>query len=583
MSDLLRESVAGQLIRVISRGRILRYPEEKDGFEVPLRFCLQSNNCSPTTTSTKVASASPSFEAATIDEENHVKAYNVENDGGPEKNEEDRCRGQRSGVDNDLENGKKVVDREQVKERYLVDWYGDDDPENPQNWSVTKKSIVTAGILLLTYSLYIGSAIYSSSIPGVMEYFHVSQTKATLGLSLFVLGYGLGPMILSPLSEIPAIGRNPIYMATLFLFVILQIPAATTSNYNTLMATRFFAGFIGSPVFATAGASFADVWAPIKLPYVYGLWSVAAEMSLVLGPVISGFAAMNSGWRWPLYELLILSGFTLLVLSFTLPETSASTILLKRAQRLRKLLNNKTLRAQSEIDQANTSAKDVLYETLIRPFQLALEPAVLFINVYLALVYAIFFLWFETFPLVFGDIYGFNLGLQGVAFSGLAIGTFLSYAGYAAYQYYYVEPKVRRTGIFVTPEERLLPGFVGSLFVPVSLFMFGWFSRRSIHWIAPIISATLYIPAFFLLFQSCLIYLPATFPLYAASLLAGNDLIRSCAGAGSPLLGHPLFATLGIGGGCSLLAGLSIPMIPILWFFYKRGGEVRKWSKYAQS
>src|SRR2546430_275475 len=74
---------------------------------------------------------------------------------------------------------------------------------------------------------------------------------------------GIGPMILSPLSEVPAIGRNPIYMATLFLFVILQIPAVTTSNYSVLMAMRFLTGFVGSPALATGGASLADIWAPM--------------------------------------------------------------------------------------------------------------------------------------------------------------------------------------------------------------------------------------------------------------------------------------------------------------------------------
>lgn len=48
---------------------------------------------------------------------------------------------------------------------------------------------------LLVFSVYIGSAIYTPSIPGVMEDFGVSQTKAVLGLSLYVLAYGMGPMV----------------------------------------------------------------------------------------------------------------------------------------------------------------------------------------------------------------------------------------------------------------------------------------------------------------------------------------------------------------------------------------------------
>ena len=93
-----------------------------------------------------------------------------------------------------------------------------------------------------------------------MQAFNVSQTKATLGLSLYVIGYGAGPLIFSPLSEIPSIGRNPVYMATLFLFVILQIPTIYAKNIQTILALRFFAGFVGSPALATGGASIQDMF-----------------------------------------------------------------------------------------------------------------------------------------------------------------------------------------------------------------------------------------------------------------------------------------------------------------------------------
>ncbi|KAH8927002.1 MFS general substrate transporter [Atractiella rhizophila] len=588
MSALLRESIIGQFIHAASKGRFLPYPEERRDFEIPSKFLqkrpLRASNNASIDTLVSEAPSRPQRVAVKKTLEIERNDTLVDETAGAlsrTASKEKLPVSRTETLVGDLEKGKE---EEKVAEEdvFLVGWYADDDQENPQNWSFRKKSVVTAAIMLLTFSVYIGSAIYSSSIPGVMEYFHVSQTKAILGLSLFVLGYGIGPMILSPLSEVPAIGRNPIYMATLFLFVILQIPAVTTSNYSVLMAMRFLTGFVGSPALATGGASLADIWAPMKMPYVIGLWSVGAVLGPVLGPVISGFAAMNAGWRWPLYELLMISGFALIVLSFILPETNAATILLKRAERLRKITGNNNLRSKSEIDQANTTTKDVLYEALVRPFQLALEPAVLFINVYIALAYSIFYLWFEAFPIVFGEIYGFNLGLQGLPFIGIAVGCFLAFAGYAAFQYYHVEPKFRRTGVLV-PEERLQVALVASLFIPVSLLLFGWLSRPSVHWMGPIIAASLYIPGIFLLFQSCIVYLPMSYPLYAASLLAGNDLFRSSGGAAFPLFGHALFKTLGVGGGSSLLAGLSAIMIPILFFFYKKGAEIRKWSKYAQA
>ncbi|KAH8917019.1 MFS general substrate transporter, partial [Atractiella rhizophila] len=448
--------------------------------------------------------------------------------------------------------------------------------------------------------VYIGSAIYSPSIPGVMERFHVSYVRGVLGLSLFVIGYGIGPLFLSPLSEIPAIGRNPPYIYTLLLFVIFQIPTFTTSNYETLMTFRFLTGFVGSPALATGGASMADIWPGIKLPYVIALWAVGAVSSLLLlfpRPVVGGFAAQNNGYKWPLYELIWICGFSCILLIFILPETYAPKILLKRAQRLRKLTGNNKLRSQSEIDQANLTLGEIASEALLKPFQLMMEPAVLFINVYLGLTYSIFYLWFEAFPIVFGEIYHFNLGEQGLPFVGFAITCMLSFAVYAAAQKYIYEPRFMRNGTII-PEERLEVGLVCCFFIPVSLFFYGWSSRESVHWIAPIIAAALYMPGIFLMFQVCLIYLPMSYPRYQASVLAGNDFFRSCMAGCFPLFGRALFKNLGVGPGCSLLAGLEIGLIPVLYvslflilfamlngsqLFYFKGAQFRSWSKYAQS
>lgn len=121
---------------------------------------------------------------------------------------------------------------------------------------------------------------------------------------------------------------------------------------------------------------------PAGIPFAMGLWSMGAVAGPVIGPVVGGFAAAANGWRWPIWELAWISGFTSIFLFFTLPETLGDAILLKRAQRLRKLTGNENLRSVSEIKQSEMTPKAVALEYLVRPFQLMLEPAVLFINLY---------------------------------------------------------------------------------------------------------------------------------------------------------------------------------------------------------
>lgn len=103
----------------------------------------------------------------------------------------------------------------------LVDWYTTDDSANPQNWNYFKKSFVLLQLCLYSFAAYGGSSMYVSSEQGVMDEFHVGHTPAALGLAIYVVGYGVGPLLFAPLSEIASIGRNWVYIPTFFIFVIL--------------------------------------------------------------------------------------------------------------------------------------------------------------------------------------------------------------------------------------------------------------------------------------------------------------------------------------------------------------------------
>ena len=272
-----------------------------------------------------------------------------------------------------------------------------------------------------------------------MQTFGVSQVKATLGLTLFVAGYGLGPMIWAPMSEIPQIGRNPVYIGTLIVFVIFQVPTALAVNFAMLLCFRFLTGFIGSPVLATGGASISDMFAPKKRAYAIGIWGIAAVCGPVLGPLVGGFAAQAKGWTWTIWELMWLCGFSLVIFIFFLPETSSTNILYRRTRRLRKLTGIQTLSCQPEIMAEHMTGKEVspnqqtsylplillpqvVLIALVRPITLNLEPIVFLLNLYIALIYGLLYIWFESFPIVFVDIYGFDLGQEGLAFVGILVG-----------------------------------------------------------------------------------------------------------------------------------------------------------------
>ncbi|KAF2761648.1 MFS general substrate transporter [Pseudovirgaria hyperparasitica] len=574
MTELIRDTLFGHTIRFVSRGKYLKFSEERDP-SLWKRYIDEKK------------SGYAAFHGSTEPPEGEEEVNGI---GGVRTRDERRANGNRdsdasekTSVDGDVNHVSGVkVDPEKGKDIHLVSWFGDDDPENPQNWSLFKKCFVTFLICLLTFSVYIGSAIFTAGITDVVRVFGVSQVAATLGLTLFVAGYGLGPMIWSPLSEIPQFGRNPIYIGTLFIFVLFQIPTALASNFGMLLAFRFLTGFFGSPVLATGGASIGDIFSPRKRAYAMGVWGIAAVCGPVLGPLVGGFAAEAEGWTWTIWELMWLSGFCLVVCFIFLPETSANNILYRRTRRLRRLTGDAKLICEPELMAENMTTRDIAVMTLVRPFTLNFtEPMVFLLNLYIALVYGLLYIWFESFPIVFVEIYGFSLGLEGVAFLGIFVGALLTIPPFFWYLHRYLEPQFNANGE-LKPEKRIPPSFVGAVCIPICLFWFGWSARESIHWIMPIIGSAFFSVGAVLLFNSVLNYLSDAYPEHAASVLAGNDLFRSSFGAGFPLFASAMYNRLGVGWASSLLAFLGIAFIPIPFALYFYGERLRKMSKHAR-
>lgn len=171
-------------------------------------------------------------------------------------------------------------------EPVIVTWDGEDDPENPINWTGTQKGFFIFQISFLTTSVYMGSAVYTPGIEELMHDLGVERVVATLPLTLFVIGYGVGPLIFSPMSENAIFGRTSIYIVTLTIFVILQVPTALVKNIAGLCILRFLCGFFASPCLATGGASVADITRLCNLPLAISCWSMAAVSGASLVPFL---------------------------------------------------------------------------------------------------------------------------------------------------------------------------------------------------------------------------------------------------------------------------------------------------------
>lgn len=590
----------GGFIRLVTKGKALPYPEEIPNFQLPepwVRLMGDETPDQPLASDSVPASSSAS--SISDDEEKQggnrdPQPYEKQGESSGLGLQRTRSREETMPYSSDrleideqheLEKTKSIpiVPRKTKDGAILVDWYYSDDPENPQNWSNLRRALVTTIICLYTFVVYMSSAIYTTSESGVMEEFHVGQTEAALGLSLFVLGYGTGPLIFSPLSELPAIGRNPIYVITMFLYTIISIPTALVQNYPGLMVLRFLQGFFGSPCLASGGASVGDMYSLLSLPYAMIAWVSAAYCGPALGPLLSGFSVPVMGWRWSLLEVIWAASPVFLGMFIFLPETSAPNILLRRAQRLRKLTGDKRFMSQSEIDQRNMKTSAIIVDALIKPIEITIkDPAILFVQIYTAIIYGIYYSFFEVFPLVYPVYYGMSPGQIGLVFLCVLVACIIGIAIYISYIYFYMNPRIRARG-WPVQESRLVPALAAAFGPTIGLFIFAWTAAPQFPWIAPTIGITIYGATVFVVMQCIFVYVPISYPQYAASLFAGNDFFRSALAFGSILFAGPLYGNLGVARGTSLLGGLSTIGILGIFLLYAYGARLRAMSKFAVS
>lgn len=151
------------------------------------------------------------------------------------------------------------------------------------------------------------------------EEFGTSRIVATLGLSFFVLGISLGPMMLSPLSEF--YGRRPIYIIAWSLYLIWTIPSAVAQNIETMLIARFFTGLSGSAFLAVSGGTVGDLFNRHELQAPMILWSLTPFCGPAIGPTIGGFINYFTSWRWTYYVLIIWDFVMLVAIVCLVPET----------------------------------------------------------------------------------------------------------------------------------------------------------------------------------------------------------------------------------------------------------------------
>ncbi|KAJ5494819.1 major facilitator superfamily domain-containing protein [Penicillium fimorum] len=310
----------------------------------------------------------------------------------------------------DLENG-------------IIGWDGERDPENPLNFTSARKWLITSILSAIGFMTPFASSIIAPAISFIRKDFGINDlTKSALPVSIFLLGYAVGPLFLSPLSEI--YGRYIITTVASAFFCVWLIDCALASSLNTLILFRFLCGVGGSASQTIGGATIADLFSVHERGRAFGIWSLGPILGPSCAPVIGGFVAESIGWRWANWITLIPTFLIVVAMAIFNCETNHQVLIERKTARIRQQLGLPELQSCfADPNIPRLLKQDIILGGLIRPLRLLFGSAIVFaISLYIAFAYGCLYLLFNTIPIVFQDHYGWSIGITGIVYLALLIG-----------------------------------------------------------------------------------------------------------------------------------------------------------------
>ncbi|EMD00623.1 hypothetical protein BAUCODRAFT_177171 [Baudoinia panamericana UAMH 10762] len=456
------------------------------------------------------------------------------------------------------------------------------DPENPQNWPQWRKLLAWLPIIPVDLCVSFGASGYSPATTKFTQAFGVSSEVGILGLSMYTIALALGPMLNAPLSEY--YGRLPIYIISYALSLPFYVGCALAPNLGGFLAMRFFCGLFQSVTIAALGGTIADLYTAHHTGYPMSVFLWAAVGGSSIGFFLLSFVAQYRPWYDIFWALLGISGGCWGVMSACLlycGETRHSVILRRRANRLRKQTGDTTFDVPD--DYRRTDFSTLMRVTQTRPFRFLLHEAIIFMGaLYNGYLYGISFLLNGAFTLVFGPHgHGFDTLHIGLCFLGIAGGVTVGPLTNILQEQYY-QRRVRAVDGANVPEARVMMGKIAAVTLPISLFWFAWTTYSFVHPAVPIVATALFGWSFYTILLMTYTYTEDSYKQYSASALAGLGFVRNILGGGFPLFGNQMFENEGYQWAGSILAFLSLVLVPIPFVLDRYGFELRKRSPWAR-
>lgn len=137
--------------------------------------------------------------------------------------------------------------------------------------------------------------MYLPTIPAMMRQFHTTPSMTQMGLSMAMLGMGIGSVLWGSLSD--HFGRKPILIISLLIFAVSTGVALLSTDITFFVAVRLVQGLGAGGAMVLSTSIPADVFAGRQLGKLMGIVGAINGIAPAAGPLLGGFLADRVGWR----------------------------------------------------------------------------------------------------------------------------------------------------------------------------------------------------------------------------------------------------------------------------------------------
>lgn len=296
-------------------------------------------------------------------------------------------------------------------------------------------------------------------------------------------------------------------------------------------------------------------------------------MLISAGPIIGGFMAGRTTWRWMFWSTSIFQAVMIAVSFAAFKETYAPVILAKRAARLRKDTGDSRYYTEHERLVAGRSVLSVLSNALTRPLRLLLfHPIIIIASVNLAFDYGILYIVLTSFAELWTNYYHVSIEMSGLHYIALALGELAgAQIGASMIDGFYRRKKVQHSDGDLAPEYRLPVIFPGALLAPVGLAIYGWMAEYRVHWIAVDVGVAIAMFGSQMAGMAWQAYIMDAYSDHTSSARAATQFSASLTAFLFPLFVPTMYKAMGYGWGNTVMAFASlvfaVPGPIVLWYY----------------